>query len=120
MFMKANRRKRTRVPVHFEVTITMDGRQIEVTTTNISLTGILCSSDPLFQKDASCEVTIFLNEANRIHIPSAKVIRTSSTKTAIAFSVLTEEGFFHLHRLLQFNAADADIIDQELHQPAFQ
>ncbi len=118
--MDANRRKRTRVPVHFDVTITVNGCQVKVTTTNISLTGILCSSDPLFQQGASCEVCILLNEANRIDIPSAKVIRTSPTETAIAFISLTEDGFFHLHRLLQFNAEDADLIDQELYQPAFQ
>ena len=117
--MEDNKRKRTRVPVHFDVTITIGGKQIKVTTTNISLTGILCTTDPSFQKNISCEVTISLNAATRIHIPSAKVIRTGSKETAISFSSITEESFFHLRRLLQFNVDDADLIDQELNQPAF-
>ena len=117
--MEDNKRKRTRVPVHFDVTITMGGKQIHATTTNISLTGILCTTDPLFQKDAACEITISLDAETRIRIPSAKVIRTGSKETAISFSSITEEGFFHLRRLLQFNADNADLIDQELNQPAF-
>jgi c-di-GMP-binding flagellar brake protein YcgR len=117
--MDTNRRKRTRVPVHFDVTVTVNGQPVKVSTTNISLTGILCSSDPLIQEGASCEITLVLNEDARIHIPSAKVIRTDPTETAITFTSLTEDGFYHLHRLLQFNAEDADLIDQELRQPAF-
>ena len=117
--MDANRRKRTRVPVQFDVTVTVNGQPVKVTTTNISLTGILCSSDPLLQADTACEITLVLNEEARIHIPSAKVVRTGPAETAITFTSLTEEGFYHLHRLLQFNAEDADLIDQELHQPAF-
>jgi hypothetical protein len=117
--MTENRRKRTRVPVHFDVTVIMTGRKIQVTTTNISMTGILCASDPCFQKDALCEIIISLDPATRIHIPCAKVIRTGAGETAIAFSEISEEGFFHLRKLLQYNVNDADLIDQELNQPAF-
>ena len=117
--MEENRRKRTRVPVHFDVTITMGDKQTRITTSNISLTGILCATDPSFKKDAPCEITIILNEETRIHIPSATVIRTGPKETAISFSSITEEGFYHLRKLLQYNTDDADLIDQEMHQPAF-
>lgn len=118
--MDVNRRKRTRVPVHFDAVIGINGLPpIRVTTSNISLTGILCATHPAFQVKTPCKVSIVLNEAIQIHIPSAKMIRVDPELTAISFSELTDDGFYHLRRLLQFNTDDADLIDEELQQPAF-
>ncbi|MBN2516604.1 MAG: PilZ domain-containing protein [Deltaproteobacteria bacterium] len=116
--MSKERRKRTRVPVTFDVSISIGGKKVSVQTLNISLTGILCTADDRFQKDGECLVIINLD--TDIHITlQGKILRTEAQETAIAFSTMDEESFAHLKRLVQYNAVDADTIDEELRTPAF-
>lgn len=116
--MRKERRKRTRVPVTFDVSVLIGAEKISVQALNISLTGILCTGDDRFQKDGPCHVIIILD--SEIHITlQGKILRTGAQETAIAFSSMDEESFAHLKRLVQYNAVDADIIDGELLTPAF-
>ncbi len=116
--MGRERRNRTRVPIQFDVTVSLRRRKIKVQTLNISLTGILCSPDPLFKQDDVCKVTIDLGAELQI-VMAGKVIRCDDREVAIAFTSLTEESFFHLKRLVQYNYGDADSIDAELKKPVF-
>ena len=52
--MNQNKRMRTRVPVHFDVSILLGEEVIRTEIINISLNGILCTSNPLFQNNALC------------------------------------------------------------------
>jgi hypothetical protein len=116
--MRRERRKRTRVPVRFAVSISIGAEKISVQALNISLTGLLCTGDDRFQKDGACLVIIILD--SEIHITlRGKILRTDTQETAIAFSTMDEESFAHLKRLVQYNAVDADTIDGELRTPAF-
>lgn len=116
--MNKERRKRTRVPVTFDISISIGAEKISVQTLNISLTGILCTADDRFQKDGACLVIIILD--SEIHITlQGKILRTDTQETAIAFASMDEESFAHLKRLVQYNAVDADTIDGELRTPAF-
>ncbi|MCL5807588.1 MAG: PilZ domain-containing protein, partial [Deltaproteobacteria bacterium] len=72
--MDHEKRKRTRVPVHFDVSIKLGGKIIEVQIINISLTGILCTSNRLFQQNAACQAIISLRDDIRITIDS-KILR---------------------------------------------
>jgi hypothetical protein len=117
--MTEERRKRTRAPVHFEVTVLLHGESIRLETENISLTGILCTADKRFHSGESCEVVIKLNPEVVIDV-DAVILRTSEGKTAISFVRMDDESFYHLKKLIELNAGDADRIEDELQKPAFE
>ena len=116
--MKKEKRKRTRIPVTFDVSVSIHGEKIKVQTLNISLTGILCMADEYFHKDEQCQVVITLDPDIQITV-QGKIIRTNPDETAIAFLSMDEESFIHLKNLVEFNAEDADKIEKELRTPAF-
>jgi hypothetical protein len=116
--MTDERRKRTRVPVQFEVTIQCGKSEHQVETANLSLTGLLCVTNPIFQKNALCNIRIRLTEEIKIDL-EAKILRVGEDETAISFTSMDEESFFHLKRILELNAGDADEIDREMAVPAF-
>jgi hypothetical protein len=116
--MAKERRKRTRVPVAFDINILFQRKKIKVKTLNISLTGISCTNDPRFRANEPCKVMLTLNEDMSVVI-AGKILRIEENETIIAFLSMDEDAFFHLKRILEYNAADADKIDQELITPAF-
>jgi hypothetical protein len=93
--MVQERRTRQRVSVHFDVVIVLDTEIIQVQVLNISLTGILCTSHPLFRKDAPCKVRISLSDSQQVTINS-KILRIGEQGTAISFVEMDEESFVHL------------------------
>ena len=93
--MDQKRRNRQRVSVHFDVVIMLGEEIIQVQILNISLTGILCTSHPLFRKDAPCKVRISLSDNQQITINS-KILRIGEQWTAISFVEMDEETFVHL------------------------
>jgi hypothetical protein len=116
--MDQDRRKRTRVPIHIGVSVSLKGEEIKLQTFNISLTGILCTSHALFQKDDLCKVIITLNKDFHISIDS-KILRVEQQESAISFISMDDESFSHLKKLMQYNTGDAELIDKELQHPAF-
>jgi hypothetical protein len=116
--MDQEKRKRARVPVQFDVGIVLGEELIKVQIINISLTGILCTSNRLFQKDAPCKVVISLLDDLQITV-EAKILRVGERETAISFIAMDEESFAHLKRVVQYNAGDADRIDKEFQRKAF-
>ena len=116
--MVKERRKRTRVPVGFDINIIFQRKKIKVKTFNISLTGISCTSDPRFLAHEPCEVAISLNTETNLII-AGKILRLDKKEAIIAFLSMDEDTFYHLKRLLQYNAADPDKIEKELKDTAF-
>ena len=116
--MDQEKRKRTRVPAHFDVNIHLGDKVIQTEIINISLTGFLCTSNPLLQKDAPCVAVISLGDALKIEIDS-RILRTDDGQSAVSFTSMDDESFMHLKRLIQHNEGDADIIDSELYEKAF-
>ena len=116
--MITERRKRTRVPVCFELNVVVRGKKIKVQTQNISMTGVsFRSNEPLTVNDR-CKIHLRLNE--EIHLTmEAKILRSSEEETIASFLEMDEDSFYHLKRLLQYNAADSDQIEKELEKPAF-
>jgi hypothetical protein len=106
-------RKRTRVPAHFSVNVVLGDEMIGAEMINISLSGILCTSHPLFQNDARCRVVVSLSDDVKIDVDS-RILRVGEKESAIHFISMTDESFIHLRRLVQYNAGDADRIDEEL------
>jgi hypothetical protein len=116
--MDQEKRKRLRVPVHFDISIMLGGKLIEAQIINISLTGILCTSNQLFQQNASCQVIIALRSDLKITIDS-KILRVGKQETAISFVAMDEESFVHLRRVVEYNSGDADRVKKEFRQKAF-
>ena len=118
MSMTKERRKRTRVPVSFELNILLRGEKIKVQTNNISMTGVNFISPQTFKAGEKCTIDLSLNKEVHLSI-EAKILRSKNNETIASFLVMDEETFYHLKRLLQFNAVDSDQIDKELGEPAF-
>lgn len=93
--MDKERRTRERVTVHFDVDVLLGEEVIHVQIINISLTGILCTPHPLFQKGTPCKVSISLSDDHQMTIDS-KILRVGDQGTAISFVEMDEESFVHL------------------------
>jgi len=118
VFMIQERRRRTRVPVQIDVDVLLKGEVIELKSFNISLVGILCTSNPVFQMDEPCKVIITLSEDSQISI-DAKIVRVGEKEVAIKFISMDDESFVHLKKLIQYNLGNAEHVDAELRHPAF-
>ncbi|MBI4634013.1 MAG: PilZ domain-containing protein [Deltaproteobacteria bacterium] len=116
--MGKEKRKRTRVPVGFEAAVSLGEEKIDVQTLNISLNGILCTTDSRFLSGEKCLVTLTLNPTVKV-IFEGKILRVTPSETAIAFSAMNEESFIHLKKIVEYNYGDADKIDRELADPLF-
>jgi hypothetical protein len=116
--MDQDKRMRTRVPVHFSVSILLGENVIRTEIINISLKGILCTSNLLFQNNALCKVIISLRDDIQIVVDS-KISRVDERESAISFISMDDESFIHLKKLVQYNVGNADSIDKELHKQAF-
>jgi hypothetical protein len=116
--MVKERRKRTRIPAHFDVSIISGRAKIKVKTLNISLTGISCTGDLGFQVNELCDIIMNLNSDVILAI-AGKIIRIDENETIIAFLAMDEDTFYHLKKLIQHNAVNPDKIEKELADPAF-
>lgn len=116
--MIRERRKRTRVPVSFDMNVVIKGKKIKVQTKNISMTGVNFASPQTLTAGEKCTIDLRLNKDVHLSI-EAKILRSQDQETIASFLVMDEETFYHLKRLLQFNAADSDRIEKELGEPVF-
>ena len=112
------KRKRTRIIVQFEVTISLSGTSYLVETLNLSLNGLLCITNLHFRLDDPCHIQIKLADDVMIQL-EGKILRIDGQETAIGFSSMDEESYFHLKRIVELNATDADVIEKETVIPAF-
>ncbi len=116
--MTEEKRKRTRVPVGFEMAVVADGKTIEVKTTDISLTGVRFQGRHDFAPGSSCILQLLLQTNLLLNI-EAKVLRVDRDEAVASFLSMDEETFYHLKRLVQLNSSDPDRIDDEIQKPAF-
>lgn len=112
------RRKRTRVPVHFDLNIVVQGEKIQVQTNNLSMTGVSFESPRTFTAGTRCILNLLLNKEISLNI-EARILRSDGRETIASFLEMDEESFYHLKKILQYNAADSDQIEKELGKPAF-
>ena len=116
--MAKERRKRSRVPVHFELNVLLPDMEVKAETINISLTGVLCITDPRFQNNTVCKIRIALSDEVHVEL-EGKFLRVGKDETAISFTSMDEQSFHHLKRIVELNAVDADEINREIAVPAF-
>jgi len=111
--MENERRKHTRVPVGFNIVVTVQGEEIPISTKNISLRGMQCPADERFKVGETCHVAIILTEGVTISI-DGKILRTKNDGVGIFFSTMSDSSYGHLKRLVRYNSDDPDKIDEEL------
>jgi len=96
----------------FDARIIIDRQEIPVKTWNLSLRGMECASDSRFKEGKTCKVKFILSP--QLHfIILGKLVRVGPRETGIFFKTMDEVSFFHLKRLVQYNAGDPDMIEDE-------
>ncbi|MBI4643289.1 MAG: PilZ domain-containing protein [Deltaproteobacteria bacterium] len=121
--MTRERRRRTRVKFRFEALVAIDNQEVRVQSRNLSLKGMLCSTDKIFQDGQTCRVTLNLSRENEPEAVRAvilgRIIRTTPEETAIDFNLMDAESFFHLKRIVEYHAQEPERIARELLTAAF-
>ena len=111
--MAEEKRDRTRIPIKFDVIISIGKDEIPVKTWDLSMRGLQCSSDPKFKQDENCQVSFILSPLMKFQL-EGKITRTSKDSTGIYFSGIPAESFHHLKSLLQYNTDDPEKIEKEI------
>jgi hypothetical protein len=114
--MGAERRTHTRVSAMFDACIILDRQEIPVKTWNLSLRGMECATDSRFREGKTCIIQFILSPDVRF-IVQGKLVRVGTRETGIYFKTMDEDSFFHLKRLVQYNADDPDKIEDECAAP---
>lgn len=110
--MKKERRSNSRIAANFEVRVVASRKVIPLKTWNLSLRGMECPSETGFKQGRTCHVKFRLSPEINFSV-KGKFVRVSKKDTGIFFTSIDPEGFYHLKRLVQYNAPDPDTIDME-------
>jgi hypothetical protein len=116
--MVEERRKRTRVPVGFDLSVRIQDKKVSVKTLNLSLSGVYFKGSQVFQAGDACVIDLHLSREAHLSI-EGKVLRSDDQGTVVTFQSMDEDTFYHLKRILQFNTADSDQIEKELAESVF-
>ncbi len=84
---------------------------------------MLCSTDSIFQADQLCKVTFNLTQESEGELIQAtvhgRIIRTNPIETAIEFTLMDAESFFHLKNIVESHSQEPERIARELLTAAF-
>lgn len=114
----SERRRRERVPVHLEVTVRLEDREVPVVSRNLSLKGLACSPHPLLKENACCQIGISLTPAIQVSI-KGRVVRVDDSGVGIDFLATDPESFVHLKKIVEYNSRHPETVAVELLNPAF-
>lgn len=114
--MHEDKRRHHRIQAGYTAAISVEGLEIPVSTLNLSLKGMLCTTDVRLKLGQRCQVRLQLGRDVKITI-EARVLRVDEAGVGLVFEGLDEESFLHLHRLIQLNFGDGDAISRELVPP---
>lgn len=106
-------RAHSRVLVGHEAFIEADDVVTPVTLHDLSMGGALCHGANSFRVGQRCSLILPLSSEVRIVIES-EVVRAEPQGPAIHFLSMEPESFTHLRRLVELNAPDPDVIEDEL------
>jgi hypothetical protein len=116
--MEQEQRRRTRVPIQLEATLMVADQEMAVKSQNLSLKGLLCTVDRPLHPGQRCLVKLKLTPGVQVLV-QGEVLRAGGEGMAIDFLEMDEQSFVHLKKIVEYNAGDADLIDDELVKPAF-
>ena len=113
--MSKDKRHSTRIHAGFEAYVTVGDVVIPVATKNISLKGALLEGCDDCLIGTQCELHIPLSPGIRI-VADGDIVRAKDNEIAMVFREMDELSFTFLHRLVQLNAPEPEVIDEELLQ----
>lgn len=116
--MGQEKRRRTRVCAQFDAYAYLEGERIPLSTQNISLKGALFDPEPRLIAGHDCCLIFTLSKDVNVRI-KGRTVRSDADGTAVDFESMDEQAFFHLHNMVCYASANADMIDQEMQVPAF-
>ena len=114
-------RRRSRVATHFAALLTCQGRNIDVWTHDLSLTGMkvhLPEEETILREGDVCQVRIPLAEDIEV-VADARVARTDEHRAALEFTAIDPESYPHLLNMVRFAAKDPDAIEEEQYKIPF-
>ncbi|WP_147819187.1 PilZ domain-containing protein [Salidesulfovibrio onnuriiensis] len=106
-------RTRSRVAVGHEAFIEIGDVVTPVILHDLSMNGALCRGADSFRIGQRCTLILPLSPGLRIAI-EGEVVRNQEEGPAIRFTTMGPESFTHLKRMVELNAPDADVIEDEL------
>lgn len=111
--MSSDQRHSTRIDAGFEAYVTVDDVVIPVATKNISMKGALLEGCDDCFAGTKAELHIPLSPSVRI-VTDGEVIRAKNGVIAMKFKEMDELSFTFLHRLVQLNTLEPEVVDEEL------
>jgi hypothetical protein len=114
--MEQKSRMYTRVKTMIDARVMIDRQEIPVKTWNLSLRGMECATDSRFREGKTCMIKFMLSPEVTFVI-QGKFVHVGQRETGIYFKTMNEDSFFHLKRLVQYNADDPDRIEDECAAP---
>lgn len=118
-----NQRRRTRVVSQKGVTVRWGRGEAQGSIANVSLKGCLVAPGeaPRPPLGEIVQVAIHLEDGapDLDVVLEGRVVRSGDDAFAVDFTEVAPESFHHLFRLVQYNAADPDGIEEELGVSAF-
>lgn len=112
-----NKRKNIRVDFTQDAKVSFQNRVFsKLETRNLSLKGIFVKGLTGVTVGESCDVELHLSGAtNDLFVKmKGEVIRTDNEGTALRFTEIDIESFFHLRNIVYYNSGDPDKVEDEL------
>jgi hypothetical protein len=111
----SEKREFTRVPITFQVKLTVGGTVLEACTINdLSMKGMLVLTDGHFPLGTPCEATLVLVEGE-VEIHTSGTVAAHHPKGfGMEFSTIDGlESYIHLKNLVLFNSGDVEKVEEE-------
>lgn len=120
MAPETEKREFTRVPLTFEVQVTVAGQSVaEGRIRDLSLKGMLVQTGQSFETGLPCEAVIRLAEGQvEIHASGVVAVRHPDGFAMEFTSINGLDSYIHLRNLVLFNSQDADQVDREIQSHA--
>jgi c-di-GMP-binding flagellar brake protein YcgR len=114
------RRKRTRISGKFNAELVIGDQHLKVLTEDLSLKGVKVTAERSLEEhiDDACRLVMVLTGDKRLEI-EAEIVRAQGTAGALEFISMDEDSYSHLRNIVRHAAPDADAIDREQSDPAF-
>jgi len=114
-----NERRFTRVSLDFNANLKINETLFsECKIIDLSIGGCFLECSPDVELQTPCEVVIPLGDSSEAIMIFVKgvIIHSMPEKVSIMFTEITPENLHHLQNLIRYNAADPDLIDEEINK----
>ncbi len=82
---------------------------------NLSVGGCLLEISENIPLGSVCTCTIFLSGLESGMTVQGEIVRVGTGEVSLNFTSIELEDLFHLHNIIRYNAADPEMIEEEIH-----